>query len=184
MTHLDQIERDLETLALSLLSADLVRLASSLAELPKNSTAYTYTVTGFDGSPYLTRTLLPRVRGWRPLIHQIHRADADAVPHNHPWREAHFRVVRGGYVDERWERSLADGVVGWTTAPRLLSSGDVNWLCAGDFHRAIEVQPGTITVGLVADRVQDWGFLVDDAVVPHEEYFRRRGYVELVGSIA
>lgn len=143
----------------------LARISESLRDVPENTVAWTYTILGFDRSKYLTRTLLPRAGGRRPLIHNIHRDDLDPHPHNHPWNEAHFAIAAGGYTEER------DGV------RRILRPGDVNRLLAGTFHRVTDVLPDTWTIGLAGERVQDWGFLVDGAVVPHAEYFARKGHV-------
>lgn len=155
----------------------LDRLQDAMAKVARNDVAWTYTILGFDGSPYITRTLLPRVGSYRTLVHTLHRDDADPHPHNHPWRTARFRCVSGGYTDERWVKVA--GV--WTQVRRLIRPGDHNLLASDDFHRAVEVLPSTRTVGVVGERVQDWGFLVDDSVVPHDEYFRRKGYVDQGG---
>lgn len=144
-------------------------MSDSLIATGKNDQAHTYTIYGFDGSPYITRTLLPRVANRRPLIHRIHREDRDPHPHNHPWSEADFVVVSGGYVDERWS---FDG----QRSETLMLPGSINHLGATSLHRVREVRPGTITVGLVGERVQDWGFLVDGSIVPHGEYFAARGH--------
>lgn len=170
-----QIRRALDDITGKLSMADLVAMQGALGQLPRNDIACTYVIQGFDGSPYITRTLMPRIAGWRPLIHSIHRSDHDVWPHNHPWREAHFRVVRGGYVDERWELRGAGAV---EIRCRTMRPGDTNVIRADDFHRATEVLPDTLTVGLVADRVQDWGFLVDRVVVPHERYFAMHNYAD------
>jgi hypothetical protein len=146
----------------------LQALSKALARVPQNSHAWTYTIRGFDGSEYLTRTLLPRFAGYRPLLHQIHRADQDPHLHNHPWRTARFLVLSGGYVEER----LVDGVL----RVKPVRRGEVNSINASTFHRVVFVAPNTWTLGLVGDRCQDWGFLVDGAVVPHTEYFARKGY--------
>lgn len=126
--------------------------------------AMTYLI-GSEADRYITRTLMPRVDDCRMLIHTIHRADRDHNPHDHPWDEAVFLVVDGGYTDERW--ILNHGVV-----RRALRPGDMNWLMASDYHRALDVLPNTLTLGVVGLRVQDWGFMVDGVKVPHQEYRR------------
>lgn len=157
-------------------------IQAALAEVPRNDVAWTYTILGFDKSPYITRTLLPRFGGYRTLIHRIHRDDADPHPHNHPWLEGEFVCVSGGYTDERWELDQVSPSLGvWRSTRRLVRPGDVNRLTSSDFHRAIDVLPETRTVGLVGERVQDWGFLVDGVVVPHADYFAQRGHVDLGG---
>lgn len=152
----------------------LAAFSAALAERPKNSDAWTYTIFGFDGSPYITRTLLPRLGGLRPMIHRIHREDADEHMHNHPWSTAQFMIMSGGYTEDR----LVNGEVQRTA----LMPGDVNTLTANTFHRVVDVIDGTWTFGLVGDRCQDWGFLVDGVVVPSAEYFKRKGYVSAGGG--
>lgn len=152
-------------------------VSDALSATGSNDQAHTYTIFGFDGSPYITRTLLPRISGKRPLIHRIHREDRDPHPHNHPWAEADFIVVSGGYVNERWSR---DG----QRSEELMRPGSVNHLEATCLHRVREVRPGTVTVGLVGERVQDWGFLVDGAIVPHGEYFASRNHRIVTGGLS
>lgn len=161
----------------------LAAVAGALGERAQNQTAWTYTIWGFDGSPYITRTLLPRVFGHRPILHRIWRPDADPWLHNHPWKTASFLIVSGGYVEERlpgkWD----------PTSPKLqapetreLTPGDVNHLDADTFHRVTHVKPNTWTIGWLGERVQDWGFLVDDEFTPWREYFARKGKAPEAGK--
>jgi hypothetical protein len=170
VSPVDAILADFASMPIETLAA----ISKSLAEVPQNGSAWTYTIKGFDGSPYITRTLLPRIAGHRVMLHHIHRADSDRWLHNHPWREAAFRVVGGGYTEER----LVDGQIVTTT----LRAGDVNRLTHDTFHRVIAIEPNTWTVGVIGDRMQDWGFLVGDRVVPHAEYFASKGYVQPGGG--
>jgi hypothetical protein len=146
----------------------LAALSAFCAELPQNSNAWTYHIRGLDDSLYLSRTILPRMLGARPLVHRIWREDADRHMHNHPWAWAKFLIVSGGYVEER--------LVGGRIVTRVLAPGDVNAIEASTFHRVRTVFPDTWTVGIVGERVQDWGFLVDGEVVPHKTWFARAGH--------
>ena len=159
-----------------LIRVALAAFQAALAEVPQNSHAWTYTIRGFDNSEYLTRTLLPRIAGHRVVLHRIHRPDADRHLHNHPWRTARFLIVSGGYVEER----LVDGRI----ERRILQPGDVNHLADDTFHRVDTVWPNTFTVGLLGDRVQDWGFLVDGALVPHAAYFASKNYRAVAGGVS
>lgn len=152
----------------------LAAFSAALAERPENHEAWTYTILGFDGDPYITRTLLPRIGGLRPMLHRIHREDRDEHLHNHPWATAEFRILSGGYTEDR----LVDGKI----VRSALMPGDVNRLTASTFHRVVDVEPNTWTLGLVGERVQEWGFLVDGAVVLSAEYFKRKGYVSNGGQ--
>lgn len=159
-----------------LLLDSLVRV---LGRLPENRIAWSYTIRGSDGSPYLTRALLPRISRWRPVVHQIHREDEDPDPHNHPWDEAYFLIVTGGYTEERLVglRRENGALVGGRVVTQAYRPGDVNHLRSGDFHRIAEYLPGTRTLGLLGRRVQEWGFLVDGRVVPWREYLQRKQYL-------
>lgn len=150
-------------------------ISDTLARLPRNRALWAYTISGLDGSPYLTRALGPRVLGRRVLLHRIHRPDADRYPHDHPWRWARFRILCGGYLEERVR---IDG----ETTLRWLTAGDVNILDAGTYHRLVHVLPDTWTLGVVGDRTErDYGFLVDGVHVPHEEYYASIGYRSSAG---
>ncbi len=158
--------------AQSVAPAALAVLARTLGGVPRNRWLGAYTIFGRDGSPYLTRVFGPRVGGRRVLVHRIWRPDADRDPHNHPWREARFRVVSGGYVEERRE---VDG----TRTMHQRTVGDCNVLGSDVFHRIVWVAPDTWTMGVVCERAQDWGFFVDgEGFVDHEAYFARQGYRE------
>lgn len=148
--------------------ASLAAFSAALSELPQNGHAWTYTIKGFDGSDYLTRTLLPRIRDHRVLLHKIHRPDSDRWLHSHPWQTATFRILSGGYTEER----LVDGEV----VSNFYGPGDVNRLTADTFHRITSICPNTWTVGLIGPRVQDWGFLVDGSLVPWRDYFASKGH--------
>jgi hypothetical protein len=154
---------------LASLSPDtLAAISAALSQVPQNGNAWTYTINGLDGSPYITRTLLPRVGSERLMIHHIHRPDADRWLHNHPWKWASFRIVSGGYVEER----LVDG----TIITNRLRPGDVNHLTHETFHRVVAIEPNTWTVGLIGERMQTWGFLVDGVLVESSQYFAQQGY--------
>lgn len=144
-------------------------LSAALGELPKNDRWWTYTIFGFDGSPYLTRTLMPRVGARRMILHRIWRPDVDPHLHNHPWRMASFKILSGGYTEERL---VDDEIVRLTYRP-----GDVNQLDWSTFHRISHLEPNTWTLGLVGERIQDWGFLIEGELVPHAEYFRRKNHI-------
>lgn len=176
---MDEIDNKSDTRSAATWARHALRMAlagfsSALAELPNNRHAFTYTIIGFDRLPYLTRTLLPRVAGHRLMLHRIHGADADRHLHDHPWRTARFLILSGGYVEER----LVDGRV----TDRILGPGDVNRLDASTFHRVRTVFENTWTLGLIGERCQDWGFLVDGEVVPHLEYFARKGHAIDTGT--
>lgn len=143
----------------------LRNFAFTTSFFPDNGDGYTYTINGADGSPYLTRTLFPSVGDLRPVLHHIHRPDKDLHLHNHPWKTAIFRVLTGSYVEQRF--------VGGQIIEREIKAGEVNELNADTFHRIHEVRGDVWTFGILGERVQEWGFLVDGVVVPHHEYSKK-----------
>jgi hypothetical protein len=157
--------------------AQFSKLAANLAE---NKDLWTYTIRGFDGSNYITRTLFPRVGDLRPILHHIHREDADEWMHNHPWATAQFLILSGGYTEERRIEPVIPDTAGGIQITKY-GPGDVNRLTSSTYHRVTHVEPDTWTFGLVGDRVGDWGFLVRNERgvlqhVPHAEYFKQRGH--------
>lgn len=56
-------------------------------------------ILGQDGSLYLERTVLFRVRGWELVIHRFHRSDSDDHPHDHS-RGFWSLMLWGGYIEE------------------------------------------------------------------------------------
>jgi len=150
----------------------LARIPRALARLPRNRLLWSYVIRGVDGSPYITRSIGPRLSGGRPILHRLHRPDADRHPHNHPWRRARFWILNGGYLEER----ASPGGRG-PAVLRWFLPGDANDFAADTYHRLIEVLPDTWTFGVAGERTdEEWGFLVDGAHVPHEEYFARIGF--------
>lgn len=154
--------------------AALAAFSAALGELPQNGNLWTYTIFGFDRAPYLTRTLMPRIAGHRLMLHRIWREDADRHCHNHPWKTARFLILSGGYVEER----LVDGEI----VVRTLKPGDVNEINATTFHRVRTVFANTWTLGLIGERCQDWGFLVDGELVSYQTYFAAKGHPSEIGA--
>ena len=152
----------------------LAVIQATTAEMEKNETLFSYIIFGLDQTPYITRTLLPRVGDQRPLLHRIHRPDYDPYHHNHPWKTAQFTILSGGYTEQR----LVDGAI----VERVLRVGDVNQLDADTFHHVSAVEPNTWTFGIVGERVQDWGFLVDGEFVVYTEYFKRKNHIVTFGG--
>src|SRR5574338_185686 len=119
------------------------------------------TITGEDGSPYLTRHYLFR-RSWLPkgwgsslpsvYLHYFHRGDADEELHNHPWRWSISLILTGGYHEERR--------VGDDVHSRIIRPGRFNVIRGNDFDRVdlLEPQNGAWTVFVTTNREQDWGF--------------------------
>lgn len=63
------------------------------------------TITGADGSPYMTRYILGRLR-----LHVFHRGDEDPNPHTHPWDFKTFPLR--SYVEE-YLATVPEGPARW-----------------------------------------------------------------------
>lgn len=136
-----------------------------------------------DDSPYLTRYVLAGVDAldthdpdapFSVFVHQIHAADGDRHPHNHPWRWAASLILSGGYTEAR--NGQGDGrdlKCKCHAHSRAYTVGDLSILRPDDYHRIVEVEPDTVTLFLCGRETHDWGFLVDGVHVPHAEYFKR-----------
>lgn len=83
--------------------------------------------------------------GW--YLHNYRRPDLDRREHNHPWKEAHTIVLRGGYVETR------DGI------RRTRLPGDHAAFDRETFHRITAVLPGTWTLFYAGPKHgRGWGF--------------------------
>jgi len=90
----------------------------------------TVTLHGTDGSPYLTRTTLFSIRGFRVALHRFHRGDQDEDLHDHPWSFWTF-ILRGGYFEETPDWSAGVGYPGDDTVPgvcRLCDTGTYRYV--------------------------------------------------------
>lgn len=145
--------------------------------------AKTYDILNPDGSPYITRHVLwgqPALgdnghdRGPRnsAFIHRIHTADSDRHLHDHPWAWGIGVILSGGYTERRWEVSRCSSF--GKVIENVYRPGDVNVLRHGDYHAVHRVERDTVTLFLTGPIIDDWGFLVDGARVPHREYLAAR----------
>lgn len=98
-------------------------------------------------------------------LHHIKREDKGSHLHSHPWKWS-TRIFAGWYK----EMDILGNV-------HLRKAGDVVTRQAHEFHRIIEVAPeGCWTLFTTYRRINSWGFLVNDRLVPHEQYnFERFG---------
>jgi hypothetical protein len=158
--------------------AILSGIQATLAEFPFNDHFWTRTFTAADGDEYLTRSLFPRVLGYRPVIHKVHRDDKDPYPHNHPWKRAWFRIVTGGYTDERWYFDDS-AETPWQFVKTVYRPGDVNHIWWNEYHRLVDVLSGTMTVGLLGPKVQEFGFMSTEGL---GQFIPWRTYIEAGGG--
>lgn len=109
-----------------------------------------------EGSPYMTRLLLGRLR-----LHIFHRGDGDADPHNHPWSFTTFPLT--GYVEEVTHLA-ADGTIRRTT--EVVRAWRFHRRDAAHLHRVLGPLPGNrlwpgkiVTLVLRGRSDHRWGFL-------------------------
>lgn len=120
-----------------------------------------------DNEPYLERYyLFLKDRHWFPFnvfIHKFLKSDPDDL-HDHPWPYMTI-ILRGGY----WE---------WTKnsdTPQWKGAGQIRFGHSTDYHR-IELEPGIDcwTMFFPGPKRRDWGFLVKNRWIQHEQYFNNR----------
>jgi len=120
-----------------------------------------------DNEPYLERYyVFLRDRTWFPFnvfIHKFLKSDPDDL-HDHPWPYMTV-ILRGGY----WE---------WTKnspTPQWKGAGQIRFGHSTDYHR-IELEPGIEcwTMFVPGPKQRDWGFLVKNRWIQHEQYFQLR----------
>jgi hypothetical protein len=128
-----------------------------------------------SNEPYLERYyVFLKDRKWFPFnifIHKFLKSDPDDV-HDHPWPYATI-ILKGGYYE-------------WT--PVFNSKGDklsevCQWrgpgsfrVCGATSYHRIELDPSVEcwTMFMPGPKKRDWGFLVNDQWVPHEQYIDQR----------
>lgn len=136
---------------------------------------WAYTI-GTNGSPYMTRVLLSRLlplRKWFDIgiyLHHIHRADGDRYLHSHPWKWGASCVLGGSYTEERLEGVIGDRVL---TETRHVTR--FNFIRDTDYHKILELHGDVWTLFISGPHTEDhqWGFLVDGAHVPEQEFLKK-----------
>lgn len=133
---------------------------------------WAYTITGEDGSPYLTRILLTRLPildqirkrlGVGVYVHHFHRSDGDQALHDHPWEFGASLVLNGAYVEERLDQVVTVNVDEHIEADaRLARYGST--MTAADSYDYERVQPLTGSRKVITDTklVRFWNFLTKD----------------------
>lgn len=134
----------------------------------------TETITGPDGTPYLTRYHILNNKKWwsfsrKLYIHNILRSDFDRDPHCHPWNFVSI-LLKGSYKEyNRIETKFGEEIIE-TEWPRL----SVVQHNAADAHR-LELENGPVwTLVFVGPKIRDWGFYTPSGFVPNEEYIKAK----------
>ena len=128
-----------------------------------------------DQEPYLERYyVFLRDRKWFPFnvfIHRFLKSDPDDV-HDHPW--PYFTLIlRGGYWE--WKPNFDSQGRKISETRHWRGPGHFRFCQAKSYHR-IELAPGVEcwTMFVPGPQRRQWGFLVNDSWVPHDQYLVTR----------
>lgn len=128
-----------------------------------------------DDEPYLERYyLFLRDRKRFPFnmfLHKFLKGDPDDV-HDHPW--PYFTIIlKGGYYE--WIPQFDAQGRKSCEIRKWRGPGHFRRCVANSFHR-IELAPGVTcwTLFFPGPQRRDWGFLVDDEWIQHDQYFANR----------
>lgn len=128
-----------------------------------------------DNEPYLERYyIFLKDRKWFPFnmfVHKFLKSDPDEV-HDHPWPYCTI-ILRGGYWE--WTPVIGRNGLVYGEVQQWKGAGQIRFGHSTDFHR-IELEPGITpwTLFIPGPKLRDWGFLVKNKWIQHEEYFKLR----------
>ena len=128
-----------------------------------------------NNEPYLERYyLFLKERHWFPFnifLHKFLKGDPDDV-HDHPWPYATL-ILKGGYYEWVPEFSKDGSMCGQRRYWRGL--GHCRISSANSYHR-VELKDNVTawTLFIPGPQKRDWGFLVRNKWVQHEEYMQNR----------
>lgn len=143
-----------------------------------------------DGAPYLERiTLRERPDGSATMLHMIYKSDDDRGLHDHPWDFA-ATLIHGAYRNHVHmpKAPKPDTKRDYTAVASSAGAPDLyqpHGIMPGPYQKSYIMQRGVyhrlelltdIAVTLVehGPKLGEWGFLVDDVHVPHEQYIREK----------
>ena len=128
-----------------------------------------------SNEPYLERYyvfLKDRKRfPFNVFLHKFLKSDPDDV-HDHPWPYATL-ILKGGYWEWRPQfNSVGEKITEFAT---WRGPGSFRWCGANSFHR-IELDPSVEcwTLFMPGPHKRDWGFLVKNQWIQHEQYLSQR----------
>ena len=128
-----------------------------------------------NNEPYLERYyLFLKDRKHFPFnvfLHKFLKSDPDEV-HDHPWPYATL-ILKGGYYEHIPNFNPAGALVGHTRYWR--GPGHFRICSANSYHR-VELKEGTDcwTMFMPGPQHREWGFLVKNKWIQHEEYLSHR----------
>lgn len=123
-------------------------------------------------TPMVTRYWLGSMFGWTAVLHEWHREDEYAHPHNHPWRNAISFVLCGEYEEQR-VTFAPNGVFRLAMMDRR--AGSASFIGSEAFHVVTRVEPETWSLFLHGPKVRPWGFLMRSSpktIVFADVYFK------------
>jgi hypothetical protein len=125
--------------------------------------------------PYLERYyLFLKDRKFFPFnifLHKFLKGDPDDV-HNHPWPYATL-ILKGGYWE--WIPQFNNKGEKFGEIAKWRGAGHFRLCSATSYHR-IELDPNVTawTLFMPGWHKQDWGFLVNNKWIQHEQYLKER----------
>ena len=128
-----------------------------------------------EHEPYLERYyVFLKDRTWFPFnvfLHKFLKSDPDDV-HDHPWPYATL-ILKGGYYEWTPEFDSAGRKIGETRHWR--GPGHFRTCSATSYHR-IELDPKITawTLFMPGPQKREWGFLVNNKWVRHDQYLQER----------
>ena len=128
-----------------------------------------------DHEPYLERYyVFLKDREWFPFnifVHKFLKSDPDDV-HDHPWPYATL-ILKGGYYEWTPEFDSAGRKVGEVRHWR--GPGHFRFCRADSFHRIeLKADVECWTLFMPGPQQREWGFLVNDDWIQHEQYLANR----------
>lgn len=128
-----------------------------------------------DNEPYLERYYLflkDRDRfPFNVFLHKFLKGDPDDI-HDHPWPYATL-ILKGGYYE--WIPQFNPDGTKSCEVRKWRGPGHFRTCSSESYHR-IELAPGVTawTLFMPGPKRRDWGFLVKNRWVQHEQYFESR----------
>ena len=132
-----------------------------------------------DGLDYLERYTIVWTPFFKVYMHNILRSDLDRNLHNHPW---HFLTIllKGSYKETL---KIIKNQTSFKEKVQVYGPGSTLFRPAHHYHR-IELGEETVTSIVIAGpKFQDWGFLVDNKLIPHKEYEKMGKHIQKEGNI-
>ena len=128
-----------------------------------------------NDQPYLERYyVFLKDRNWFPFnvfIHKFLKSDPDDV-HDHPWPYATL-ILKGGYYE--WTPQFDGQGRKFGEICKWRGPGHFRICRANSYHR-IELDPSVTawTLFMPGPKKRDWGFLVNNKWIQHEQYLKER----------